>query len=83
MEVVSLLIFFLVLELEPTGRFDYRIRIFEKGCIVVQIKGDWRGGIGSYDAELNKVIFPIPPEWSPHHIRLENRIKTPNQTSRA
>jgi hypothetical protein len=32
---------------------------------------------------LNKVIFPIGPEWSRHLLRLENRIYAPNQTSRA
>jgi hypothetical protein len=66
-----------------TGPFDYQVRIFDDGCCVAGVRGDWQGGAGTYDAVLNKVIFPIGPEWSRHLLRLENRIYAPNQTSRA
>lgn len=66
-----------------TGHFGYRVRIYDDGCVVGEVRGDWEGGVGSYDAELNKVIFPVAPEWSRHRVRLENRIYTPNQWGRA
>ncbi len=66
-----------------TGPFGYRVRIYDEGCVVAEVRGDWEGGVGSYDAELNKVIFPVGPGWSRHRLRLENRIHTLNQMSRA
>jgi len=59
--------------------FNYRVRIYEDGCVVAELR---MGTDGSYDPYLHKVIFTVPIEWSGHIIRLENRIAT-DQFNRA
>jgi hypothetical protein len=60
----------------PASPFDYRVRIYQEGCCVAEVRGDWRGGVGWYDPAVNKVNFPIASGWSRAQLRLENRVLT-------
>jgi hypothetical protein len=67
---------------------DYRIRIYDAGCVAFELIGNWGVGCagpscsvtGWYDDWNNRVVFNIPLTWDGHLIRLENRIIAWDQT---
>jgi hypothetical protein len=69
---------------------DYRIRIYDAGCIAWELIGNWGVGCagpscsvaGWYDVWNHRVVFNIPLAWDGYLIQLENRLFAWDQTGR-